>query len=284
MGSILLPRHPVSVLLVVFTGGILMTAVLNLSISISKINQLVCPPKNRGVNDFPNTCIGFKVVTDWIVEYFTPKSTPKTPVSVNEALLGASPIVVTDKMPLILQHNGHSRTIVGYEISSKGHVKLLTFDPAKCVLSTSVNIVLSIAFSVLDKNTRNAAISFHNSSSNPPSSSVKKKRLASAKHSRHDPLLNSVDSDDDEVIIVSDLPEQQKQTNSARDTADSQVLNRLRLDSKKFGLVSYPFQRSENADQHSRKKQYQILYFPMTAPLTKQERIQRKEVTSTKVC
>jgi hypothetical protein len=37
--------------------------------------------------------------------------------------------MVTDKMPLILQHNGHSRTIVGYEVSKSGAVTLLAFDP-----------------------------------------------------------------------------------------------------------------------------------------------------------
>lgn len=33
----------------------------------------------------------------------------------------------------------------------------------------------------------------------------------------------------------------------------------------------------------SKKKQYQILYFPMTAPLTDRERMQRKEVTCLKI-
>jgi hypothetical protein len=44
-------------------------------------------------------------------------------------------------MPLILQHAGHSRTIIGYEVSKKGIVNLLVFDPSKCVSpKTSDNI------------------------------------------------------------------------------------------------------------------------------------------------
>jgi hypothetical protein len=74
------------------------------------------------------------VVTDWVVEYFSP-STIKT--SIDDALRGASPVVCTDKMPLILQHDGHSRTIVGYEVSQKGVVNLLCFDPAKWVVYLS---------------------------------------------------------------------------------------------------------------------------------------------------
>ncbi|KAH9167446.1 hypothetical protein EDB89DRAFT_2245668 [Lactarius sanguifluus] len=39
-------------------------------------------------------------------------------------------IVVTDRMPLILRHQGHSRTIVGYEITRDGATDLLVFDPS----------------------------------------------------------------------------------------------------------------------------------------------------------
>lgn len=37
----------------------------------------------------------------------------------------------TRKLPLILQHNGHSRTIVGYEETQRG-TYLLLFDPGRC--------------------------------------------------------------------------------------------------------------------------------------------------------
>lgn len=34
-------------------------------------------------------------------------------------------------MPLILQHNGHSRIIVGYEVDGRGITNLLMFDPSQ---------------------------------------------------------------------------------------------------------------------------------------------------------
>lgn len=46
-----------------------------------------------------------------------------------------TPIRMTRKMPLYLQHAGHSRTIVGFEVDSQGNSNLLIFDPAKCVPS-----------------------------------------------------------------------------------------------------------------------------------------------------
>lgn len=75
--------------------------------------------------------LGVKAVTDWVVEYFSPSISNKIKISIDDALRGASPVTCTDKMPLILQHNGHSRTIVGYEVSQKGVVNLLCFDSAK---------------------------------------------------------------------------------------------------------------------------------------------------------
>ncbi|CDZ96917.1 Uncharacterized conserved protein [Phaffia rhodozyma] len=42
-------------------------------------------------------------------------------------------VKISNKLPLILQHQGHSRTIVGYETLSSGETNLLLFDPAKTV-------------------------------------------------------------------------------------------------------------------------------------------------------
>jgi Peptidase family C78 len=68
-------------------------------------------------------------VIKWVVDYFTPKQTIDKPTNVFESLTN-SPVMITNKMPLILQHDGHSRTIIGYEIDSRGITNLLMFDPA----------------------------------------------------------------------------------------------------------------------------------------------------------
>ena len=64
----------------------------------------------------------------WIVDYFT-EETPKS-TNVNDALKAASPVIITDRMPIVLQHSGHSRTVVGYE-KSGNKVNLLVFDPGR---------------------------------------------------------------------------------------------------------------------------------------------------------
>lgn len=65
----------------------------------------------------------------WVVDYFTPKQTIDKPTNIFESLTN-SPVTITNKMPLILQHAGHSRTIIGYEIDGRGVTNLLMFDPA----------------------------------------------------------------------------------------------------------------------------------------------------------
>ena len=50
--------------------------------------------------------------------------------SLSDVLRGASPVVCTEHMPIILQHAGHSRTVVGFEKCKDGKVNLLVFDPS----------------------------------------------------------------------------------------------------------------------------------------------------------
>lgn len=42
---------------------------------------------------------------------------------------------MTEFMPVVLQHAGHSRTVVGYEVQKDGEYNLLVFDPSKYVRS-----------------------------------------------------------------------------------------------------------------------------------------------------
>jgi Peptidase family C78 len=82
---------------------------------------------------------------DWIKQYF---DTQTHPTSVQERWRAATPVVISDRMPLILQHQGHSRTIIGYEISKDGSTTLLTFDPAMYVFTLHHSLAPSGLFMV----------------------------------------------------------------------------------------------------------------------------------------
>jgi len=233
---------------------------------------------------------GVKAVTDWVVEYFSPSMRGKIKTSIDNALRGASPVMCTDKMPLILQHNGHSRTIVGYEVSQTGVVNLLCFDSAKAI----------------KKPLRKAGLASHSSASTPSSSHMdqphasssyihhplhKNKRRASdaslpgdkPKHPRssengcHDGVIiidgpTDPPSGGQENLIpkLQSRPQQKKKKElipeEQLDPMDT--VKNFRLDPKALGC----------------KKEYQILYFPLEEPLSRTDQLARKEVHSTKIC
>ncbi|KAF9001936.1 peptidase family C78-domain-containing protein [Cyathus striatus] len=180
---------------------------------------------------------GPKAVLDWIVNYFTPSVALGT--DVNDALSKASPIVTTERMPLVLQYNGHSRTIIGYQINKKGQTCLLTFDPSR-VVSAEV---------------RKTAMQCFNFTDSSGSWTTGQKRGASE-------ILST-------RIQKCMKPEETNGTESSttKEVDFKDLLKRFIVDDKAF--------RS--------KDQYQILYFPMTNPLTESERLGRKIVTSTKM-
>lgn len=58
------------------------------------------------------------------------------------------PVKITNKQPLYLQHDGHSRTVIGLD-SGKGGDWLLVYDPAKCVYSFATHAFPPIWMSLL---------------------------------------------------------------------------------------------------------------------------------------
>ncbi|GJJ11985.1 hypothetical protein Clacol_006223 [Clathrus columnatus] len=99
-----------------------------------------------GTNKWIGTA-GPEAVIEWIVNYFSPPRETKQPADAFDALK-STPVVITERMPIILQHAGHSRTVVGYEVNKKGETNLLVFDPARR----------------MGKNLRQAALSFRSPS------------------------------------------------------------------------------------------------------------------------
>ncbi|KII88718.1 hypothetical protein PLICRDRAFT_141216 [Plicaturopsis crispa FD-325 SS-3] len=209
---------------------------------------------------------GVEVVTNWVVEYFSGgKQAPRT---LGDALMGASAVTVAKKMPLILQHDGHSRTIVGYEVAKKGVVNLLTFDPSRPpnreLRDASLTSSSAPASSSRSQQSVSARANGKRKASVQSASSSKRVRGGSRES------VYDVDADDDEVEIVSE---------SHRGGSAEQVAGDERLDASE----TVKFFRL-NPKKLGRKNQYQILYFPLTDPLTESERLSKKCVTSTRIC
>ena len=73
----------------------------------------------------------------WVCAYFDvdppAQDTPSNDTAFSKLMQSkGSPIrIAEDRYPLYLQHQGHSRTIVGVEMTKSGQLNLLLFDPGQ---------------------------------------------------------------------------------------------------------------------------------------------------------
>ncbi|KAG2041522.1 peptidase family C78-domain-containing protein [Suillus americanus] len=223
--------------------------------------------------DLSNSEKGIQVMIDWIVQYFSPPN-PKQG-TVTDVLRGASPVIATDKMPLVLQFNGHSQTIIGYEISKNGDTNLLVFDPSRPPRLSMRRAAIAGTSSVVWEQSRTNQVlqSVMHPTSNGRSSKLK--RPSSSSDMQQHKRTKSSESDD-EIIIVEDFDEPKNGQRSGVSASQTQpstldpsnVVNHFRLGMSKL----------------KRKQNYQILYFPMTDPWSIEERDKRKVVTSISCC
>ncbi|KAN0075359.1 Peptidase family C78 domain containing protein, partial [Tylopilus felleus] len=196
---------------------------------------------------------GFSTLVEWVVKYFTEKPDG----DVNKILRTASPVVATSKMPIIMQYDGHSVTIVGYELAKSGKYKLLVFDPSSKISKDIRQAALNVSTSV--DCTFSTPISLGKSKRRDRSKSPPKKRPR-------------VDQDpDDGVVSISDSDDENadgaRRAASLKSTLDPDtVIKAFRLKSLR------------------NKHDFQLLYFTMGDPLSDEEQNDRKAVLSELEC
>ncbi|KAJ7582586.1 peptidase family C78-domain-containing protein, partial [Mycena floridula] len=220
--------------------------------------------------DLKKKITGVKPLIDWIVRYF---ATPA--VSHVNGLVGASPVVVTDHMPLILQHQGHSRLVVGYEIVKNGNINLLVFEStpiSKALRSNAISAFEAQSKTPLGPAMPNVPLKRRASSSTATPGSSKRSKSTSNIAGPSDASWEALDEvclvdDDDENEIVF-LGENKKEKTSPK--------------KKPFGNLSFldvlkPFRLESKKLIHDK---YQLLYWTMEAPLSDNDRRKMRVVTS----
>ncbi|KAF8522105.1 DUF1671-domain-containing protein [Hysterangium stoloniferum] len=229
--------------------------------------------------DFPGSERGPAAVVEWVVNYFSTPKTSKWAADAFSALKGASPIILTEKMPLILQHAGHSRTVVGYEINKKGEPNLLIFDPSHRPSKQLRQIALAMHSSSspnkrgddssvisdnlhMNKEDNAQERLFWNTS--PGDGDRMKKRVRSNLQGL------SSEKNDNDIIDIDDG----EGNEDAKDTGDKKVS----LDGLDPMKTLNAFRVSQT--KLAKKDRYQILCFPLDPPLEEHERWSRRVVTS----
>ncbi|KAI6110040.1 peptidase family C78-domain-containing protein [Pisolithus sp. B1] len=194
---------------------------------------------------------GLDRLTDWFVQYFS--DPVKKQGTVNDALRDGSPVITTEKMPVILQFEGHSVTVVGYEVQSRSReVNLLVFDPSSTISADVRGVALA--------GSRNVTWTSASKISRALQVGQRKLKGSSRKRAR-------LESDGESAIVISDSDDEEKagKANGNLTLRTANFIKAFRW--KKLVLKKH--------------KTFQLLYFPTDKPLSQQERMYRQVVSST---
>ncbi|KLT38768.1 DUF1671-domain-containing protein [Cutaneotrichosporon oleaginosum] len=92
-------------------------------------------PADRSVPAMSHPEPSYDILLRWVKRYYNTidPDLQEDGENSDSFLCNTPPVRISDQLPLMLQHNGHSRTIVGYEEDFRGRTKLLLLDPGKAI-------------------------------------------------------------------------------------------------------------------------------------------------------
>jgi len=174
----------------------------------------------------------------------------------------ATPVVITDRMPLILQHQGHSRTIIGYEVAKDGGTTLLTFDPA--IRMTQLEIRRTALSSLIASKERKDHLGDNKHRTTLRLAESLKKPFQSG-DKRAGPSTEGREDSSPKRLRTGSVGDDVFATGDNEKTLDvKKVLKIFRVDRKKL----------------ARNRQYQVLWCTMEDPLTELDKQARRDVKS----
>ncbi|KAL5635022.1 hypothetical protein ACGC1H_002901 [Rhizoctonia solani] len=254
--------------------------------------------------DFPNNGHAHLALIQWMTTHFMEHS--------NDLSSGAEGghttphVYMSTKMPIVLQHKGHSRTVVGVEFTKTGATNLLIYDPArkpsatlhKAGIKVHASGVSSISSDTFPHSQQ------HHHGSPTKAKDFFKRVIKRRSHSRMDEQVpkrvrgGSVETDNWEAsgrgmghklggFVAKDPshndsgPSKLNDPSSEIKSPEDSIGLLATLQGLDLGRVLSSYRVTPS--QLSKKDQYQILWFPMTAPLTGPERDACKVVRSERV-
>ncbi|WRT70312.1 uncharacterized protein IL334_007310 [Kwoniella shivajii] len=266
---------------------------------------------------------------DWVKAYFSSqddRSAINDPKSAFDILMRTAEdgagrgetVRISNKFPLILQHSGHSRTIIGYEENSRGDINLLLFDPGRSMPKDVRALALSSHSRAHGPSISQDQVEEKTLSSLPSIMKKKSSRNLSDTHEaipftppytngyseityspgidedlsqssprvevEHDPehtrggVIPFPLEDDEEISSTGWVTKKKSKSINSNSTSNPTLISVDQLDLLK--TVNY-FRL--NLSSLSKYNQYQILAFTGKQVLSREEREQRKSMRSTKV-
>ncbi|KAG9123491.1 DNA-directed DNA polymerase eta rad30, partial [Ceratobasidium sp. 392] len=198
-------------------------------------------------------------------------------------------VFMSTRMPVVLQHKGHSRTVIGVEFVPSGETNVLIYDPARrpsAALRKAGLCIHATSQSVTDPHPAPVPVSEQRQRRNSSPQKAKeflkrviKKRSRTPVDEQASKRVRggSMEPDDWEAMgkgkgrrLGGDGDDDPQQEGSARRGRGGHALVADAAQGLDLGRVLGAFRVS--ASQLGKKDQYQLLWFPMTAALTGLER------------
>lgn len=203
---------------------------------------------------------------------------------------GQGSATVSAKLPLILQHSGHSRTVVGYEIDDAEEINLIVFDPA-------TSIPRALGKTALEHLRDTAETTIEGSATAAGADSGKRRKLNQQTLRDMLPKSRSEGMPTDPIPVLESDEEMdqagwvRKKTTGSGSTGKSaakrKINDRMHLLRNSFDLASNPKATLNhfrvNLSGLSKHDEYQILSFDGNVLLTPEERTRRRTVTATTI-
>ncbi|KAE9395016.1 hypothetical protein BT96DRAFT_1022189 [Gymnopus androsaceus JB14] len=252
--------------------------------------------------EIKDTSKGLTPLTNWIVRYFDKYNQRNSASTVNAALLGASPVQCAPCMPLILQNDGHSRMVIGYELTILGGVTLLVFDPSKLPSKRLRNAALA-SFSATSSSSPSVVSRGNKRSSSDSAVDIESTDTSAPRNLANKRLKVKHDKGIITIAILRGLMQMMTRSSlwasiykmirmksslwvkcdvrKGTRTVPPKVEKIIPVDEPSFNDVLKHF-RWENRS-FKRKNKYQILYFPLEEPLTESQMRSRKVLTSERI-
>uniref|UniRef100_A0A0W0GCI5 UFSP1/2/DUB catalytic domain-containing protein n=2 Tax=Moniliophthora roreri TaxID=221103 RepID=A0A0W0GCI5_MONRR len=244
--------------------------------------------------DFEAKGDDIRPLTRWIVQYFDKYSKSNSNSTFNTVLLGATPVQSVPCMPLVLQNDGHSRLVVGYEMSKGGVIHLLIFDPSrvpsKAIRKAAIACYHQSLATEIKPKTRSGGPGQKRRSSGDEDIICLGSKEPSSKRVKGDPSPMVRRGKDSATVVVSDDDEWEDEEIVCLGERPGNVTGEPK---KMKTMIEEPSAESLWKDivklcrwedkKVMKKNKYQILYFPMEEPLTVHQRMQRKVLTSERI-
>ncbi|KAJ3572815.1 hypothetical protein NP233_g2834 [Leucocoprinus birnbaumii] len=268
---------------------------------VIKIHSWIIRAEVIDFNEFRDKESCAAAVIQWMVQYFTSdrpeyNKVQSASTSINDILGKTSPVVSTHLMPVILQHRGHSRLIVGYQQDVDGNVDLLTFDTGR-LLPFALRSLGRSPYAPLEPD--DASIVDLDASSSASAMNMQVHEAEAVNNNKRSITLADLLTPSEAALAKEQqlLPDGRQESEDRNKKPKLMSYFHMKKPKKDKSFRGFNFQNRKTepdprqvqrafkltSKQLAANIEYQVLYVPLRAPLNDREKLDRKVVKGRRI-